>query len=359
MNEKEHQLTSQEEAKRSLSVDAESVIEPQDAAPVEEEGHERLKVDEATAKKIVLERGRIYTRTELNAMGVIIVRKKNNRAVLQKEVDKKKNSIKAIGGIISPLTIMPVGDSLDIEHLDGTEIKPDDPQRPRMYMLVEGQHRNMAIYQLNKDGGKYETYFTLPLCHASPNDILREANTTNYEWDGTSWLSSALSVAKDKQIEVPGLLWLQTLSESKNISESAASLYVTGDRIISKAKLKDAVQKAYSGNAFALRDLVKTDTLENRKKMFESISAKFKDEKVIGLKVFPKTIYGFVKQQTDGGNITGNTAMDHVESFVKSLTPTQVKTLAEAKADKNKGLTKDAVIRDLLTTMWDKYQTKA
>ena len=62
--------------------------------------------------------------------------------------------------------------------------------------------------------------------------ILKEANTSVNPWDGIDWLTMAIQTAKVRGLDTSKLEWLKSLANTENISDSAASLFVTGGKKI-------------------------------------------------------------------------------------------------------------------------------
>lgn len=49
-------------------------------------------------------------------------------------------------------------------------------------------------------------------------------------WDGIDWLTMAIQTAKVRGLDTSKLEWLKSLANTENISDSAASLFVTGGK---------------------------------------------------------------------------------------------------------------------------------
>ena len=157
--------------------------------------------------------------------------------------------------------------------------------------------------------------------------------------------------ARVNHIDIGKLQWLKELANTDNISDSAASLYVTGgSSIISKTRIRRAIDKK---NTDDLKQLADTVGLERNRELYKTIVAKV-DTKTAGLKVLPQTLFGYIDEEVEQ-NVPKNEAHRHVIRFIDSLSSKQVKELKNAKKTTDK--TKDQVIRDLLNTYWKAWNT--
>ena len=306
----------------------------------------------------ILSRGHTYTLTFMLEYEYGFARIKVNRDIDKKVVEKKKDSIRAAKGIITPFLVISAKECIDagieVVDYDGNTITKDTPNLEQILVIVDGQHRWEAIKALAKKGEYYEAYFILPLtCDYDLMTILKEINTSVNPWDGIDWLTMAIQTAKDKGLETSKLEWLKRLANTEYISDSAASLFASsGERIFSKSMIKSAID---SKDNEKLEKLTETVGFDRNRNLYEALTSKL-NIKTIGLKVTPKTLYGFIDLLVKG-NMPINDAYAMVINFIKTLDAEQVKSLNEAKKTDSK--TKDQVISSLFKEYWKTYKVKA
>ena len=298
----------------------------------------------------------IYGLRQLRAAGFRFARIKDNRDIDQRAVNKKMASIRITKGPISPLTVSTAKEcieaGLEVEDWAGQPVTSDTPDLDKVLVIIDGQHRLEALRKLDEKGEHYEAYFILPLTDScDPMTLLKEANTSVNTWDGIDWLTMGIQRARVNHIDIGKLQWLKELANTDNISDSAASLYVTGgSSIISMTRSRRAIDKKDTDD---LKQLADTVGLERNRELYKTIVAKV-DTKTAGLKVLPQTLFGYIDEEVEQ-NVPKNEAHHHVIRFIDSLSSKQVKELKNAKKTTDK--TKDQVIRDLLNTYWKAWNT--
>lgn len=239
---------------------------------------------------------------------------------------------------------------LDVVDYNGNVITKDTPDLEHILVILDGQHRWEAIKELKKAGEDYEAYFILPLTDQYDlMTILKEANTSVNPWDGIDWLTMAIQTAKVRGLDTSKLEWLKSLANTENISDSAASLFVTGGKkIYSKATIKSAID---SKDPDKLETLVDEDGLDRNKNLYDAAIAKL-NIKTVGLKITPKMLFSFVEQLINK-NKPINDAYAHVIGFLNSLSKEQIESLDNAK--KTTSRSKDQVITSLFKSYWKAF----
>lgn len=281
-----------------------------------------------------------------------------NRDIDQQVVNKKIVSIRAAKGIITPFLILTARECLEagIEVVDeqGAIVTRDTPDLDKVLVIIDGQHRWNAIKKLREGGEMYEAYFFLPLTDDYDlMTLLKEANTSVNPWDGIDWLTMAIQRAQVRGIDTTKLEWLKELANTDNISDSAASLYVTGgEKIISKTRIKRAIDKE---DTEELKTLADVEGMERNRDLYKSVMSKL-ESKTAGLKVTPRTLFDFINAEVKK-NVPINDAYNRVIRFIDNLNSEQTNSLKKAKKTEDK--TKDQVIRDLFKTYWTAYNAKA
>lgn len=239
---------------------------------------------------------------------------------------------------------------LDVVDYNGNVITKDTPDLEHILVILDGQHRWEAIKELKKAGEDYEAYFILPLTDQYDlMTILKEANTSVNPWDGIDWLTMAIQTAKVRGLDTSKLEWLKSLANTENISDSAASLFVTGGKkIYSKSAIKSAID---SKDPDKLETLVDEDGLDRNKNLYDAAIAKL-NIKTVGLKITPKMLFSFVEQLINK-NKPINDAYAHVIEFLNSLSKEQIESLDNAK--KTTSRSKDQVITSLFKSYWKAF----
>ena len=316
---------------------------------------ESPKADKETEQEpLKLTRGQIFTLTTLLIYKYRFARILVNRDIDKEEVKKKIESIRAAKGVITPFLVLSAKEcieaGLDVVDYNGNVITKDTPDLEHILVILDGQHRWEAINELKKAGEDYEAYFILPLTDQYDlMTILKEANTSVNPWDGIDWLTMAIQTAKVRGLDTSKLEWLKSLANTENISDSAASLFVTGGKkIYSKATIKSAID---SKDPDKLETLVDEDGLDRNKNLYDAAIAKL-NIKTVGLKITPKMLFSFVEQLINK-NKPINDAYAHVIEFLNSLSKEQIESLDNAK--KTTSRSKDQVITGLFKSYWKAF----
>ena len=312
---------------------------------------ESPKADKETEQEpLKLTRRQIFTLTTLLTYKYRFARILVNRDIDKEEVKKKIESIRAEKGVITPFLVLSAKEcfeaDLDVVDYAGNVITKDTPDLEHILVILDGQHRWEAINELKKAGEDYEAYFILPLTDQYDlMTILKEANP----WDGIDWLTMAIQTAKVRGLDTSKLEWLKSLASTENISDSAASLFVSGGKkIYSKAMIKSAID---SKDPDKLETLVDEDGLDRNKNLYDTAIAKL-NIKTVGLKITPKMLFSFVEHLINK-NKPINDAYAHVIEFLNSLSKEQIESLDNAK--KTTSRSKDQVITGLFKNYWKAF----
>ena len=252
---------------------------PESAAPAE---------DGATSAK--LSKFRIYSSSELGALGIRLARIVDNRELDTKAVNKKINSIKNVKGVISPTQLVPARKCLEQGHevklWDGTVVTEDTEDLDNIYVIVDGQHRDEAIRKIKdnpKETEKYENYYYVPLIDAYiVSDILRETNVATYPWKDRQYINNLLMLKADSAVNLDllkeiqahpkattksALHWL-TWDGSKTLYSRQIVAAMVDDNVLKKIaavdkKTLNAGKELFNAAEYALGDLAGTTPYSN------------------------------------------------------------------------------------------------
>ena len=159
----------------------------------------------------------------------------------------------------------------------------------------------------------------------------------------------AIQTAKVRGLDTSKLEWLKSLPNTENISDSAASLFVTlgVKRYTQNPRLSlPLIQK----DPDKLETLVDEDGLDRNKNLYDAAIAKL-NIKTVGLKTTPKMLFSFVEQLINK-NKPINDAYAHVIEFLNSLSKEQIESLDNAKKTTR---SKDQVITSLFKSYWKAF----
>lgn len=143
-----------------------------------------------------LKRGVLYKIYDLQQQGGHFARLKVNRELDPKQVKKMKESIKSIGGIVMPLTVLParqISSEFEIVDEEGKDVDAENEDINNMLVIIDGQHRFKAYSELCKEGATtFHGYVMLPLIESKQIDtLLSEINTsvTPLGWNRLDYFS--------------------------------------------------------------------------------------------------------------------------------------------------------------------------
>jgi len=302
----------------------------------------------------VLGSGMIYSLSYLLDKGYKFARLAINRQIQSPVVKAKQKSIMSAGGVICPCLVVPAHKCLEdglsvVREDDGTMVQPSDPDIEILLVIIDGQHRDKAVKELNeklkKGESRFECFYYLPL-NPTPKiiDMLREANVATRSWKGGDYLTNLILTAPD-DIDTEMLTWVQ--ARYATCGDVASWLWATLDR--SRIYLKGTLVKA-SKSTDHLKKIADKSDFEFGKKLYDVAKAKFSVD-LVKLKVLPLTVIEIMKNLTAIKNKQEATEM--ICTFINSLTDAQVKELSDCK--RNATSTKDQQIEAKLMGYWEKF----
>lgn len=308
-----------------------------------------------------LERFTIYSNEQLTAMGIMLGYLDMNRDVDDGAVKKKIKSIKKVKGVISPTLVVSarkcLQEGLEIHFADGTPITWETPDLDKIYIIVDGQHREEATKQIRESAEeteKYSNYYQIPLVEEANivvSDLLREANVATFAWKDRQYLSNLLAIKQGKVDFSLDLLkaveehpegktkaiyrWL-TLNASRNIYS----------RSITEASMDDAKLKKLAE--------VDSEVFAMGKKLFEIAINKF------GKGEAAKTVYPdwVIAAMDDKPKVAKLDVAKYIGDFLQKLTADEVKDLKKVKGDSKTKVTRDMRITEMLNKSFNAYWAK-
>lgn len=303
---------------------------------------------------VTLATGAIYNLSYLTDKGYKFGRLAINRQLQSSVVKAKQKSIIAAGGVICPCLVVSARKCLDdglsvVREDDGTLVTASAPDVDMILVIIDGQHRDKAVKELNEKVKKgephFECFYYLPL-NPAPNivDMLREANVATRSWKGGDYLTNLILTAPSN-IDTEMLLWVQ--ARYGTCGDVASWLWATLDP--SRVYLKGTLVKASKSEDVMKKIADKLD-FEFGKKLYEVAKAKLSMD-LVKLKVVPLTMICLMKKIT----VTANKqeATDIICNFINSLTEEQVKVLLSFKRVGT--LSKDQQIEEELMKYWKKF----
>lgn len=308
-----------------------------------------------------LERFKIYSNEQLAEMGITLGYLDMNRDVDEGAVKKKIKSIKKVKGVISPTLVVTarkcLQEGLEIHFADGTPITWETPDLDKIYIIVDGQHREEATKQIRESAEeteKYSNYYQIPLVEEANivvSDLLREANVATFAWKDRQYLSNLLAIKQGKVDFSLDLLkaveehpegktkaiyrWL-TLNASRNIYS----------RDITEASMDDAKLKKLAE--------VDAEVFAMGKKLFEIAINKF------GKGEAAKTVYPdwVIAAMDDKPKVAKLDVAKYIGDFLQKLTADEVKDLKKVKGDSKTKVTRDMKITEMLNKHFATYWAK-
>lgn len=305
----------------------------------------------------------ITSSSELTSNGYVLAKLVCNRETQDKAVKKKKDSIKKAGGIISPSLVVParkcLEQGLDVVLMTGQMVRSDNENLDKILVIVDGQHREVAVNELNKEakpGTKMiENYYFLPLSEEyKVSDLLREANVATTPWKDQHYLSNLLSSVDSP--EGVKLTFLEEVSKHQTCKTKALVHYFLldkGKELYSRDIIKAMVDTE------KLKSIAKfsEDRFKIGKALFEAVSSAVTEEKA-GTTVFSDWCIDVLN---DNPSVTVAQMGDYLKKFFNDLEDSSKAALKEAKSrklDDGTTLTKEDIIISKLDTLLAEYKTK-
>lgn len=330
----------------STSIEKSELLLPENPKISEFKKSDKPKVNDVSK----LNRNTIYTHSALLTAKYKFCRLAINRVINDNVVRRKKASIRAAKGVISPSLIVYAKDclnaGLEVKDWEGHEITYDTPKLEYYIVIIDGQHRHQAITELNaliKDDNRYENYYYLPLINEG--DIvamLRESNVATQPWRGTDYLTALLMTREDANI--PMLLFVKKRQEDS--SETAAWLWATLDK--SRVYKKTKINKAATDNK-TFEEIAKDDDFKDGEALYEAMCKAFKTA-FVGLKPCPLWVIGKLKEL--GKDMSQKDAVQNLKDFFDKVGRKEAEAIEELKS--KDGETKDARITKALEEIYNR-----
>lgn len=300
-----------------------------------------------------LDRKMIYTMSTLIELGYQFADLEVNRAVDENAKKKKKASIKASNGVISPCLVVMAKDclkaELEVNLKDGLKVTYSTLRLDYILVTIDGKHREAAIQELNeklKEGEqKYENYYYFPQnANADITTMLRECNVATHPWKGSDYLTNLLLLCSDKGVDLSVLHWVK--KRQVDCSDTAAWLWATLDK--SRVYPKTKIIKATT-DIKVLKEIAKIGDFEFGKKLYESMISAF-DRDFVGLKSAPLWVID-KRQELISTDITMSNAMEKLMAFFVKVKREDAEIIENIKG--NKEASKDSQIMMALDKLYD------
>jgi len=301
-----------------------------------------------------LDRKMIYTMSTLIELGYQFADLEVNRAVDEnaKKKKKKKASIKASNGVISPCLVVMAKDCLkarlEVNLKDGLKVTSSTLRLDYILVTIDGKHREAAIQELNeklKEGEqKYENYYYFPQnANADIKTMLRECNVATHPWKGSDYLTNLLLLCSDKGVDLSVLHWVK--KRQVDCSDTAAWLWATLDK--SRVYPKTKIIKATTDTK-VLKEIAKIGDFEFGKKLYEGMISAF-DRDFVGLKSAPLWVID-KRQELISTDITMSNAVEKLMAFFVKVKREDAEIIENIKG--NKEASKDSQIMMALDKLY-------
>lgn len=340
MNEKN--MNEEDISGESTSVEKSELLLPENPKTSEVKKSDKPKVI-AVSK---LDRNTIFALTVLLGAKYKFCRLAINRVINDNVVRRKKASIRAAKGVISPSLIVYAKDCLDagleVNDWEGNAITYDTPNLEYYIVIIDGQHRHEAIRELNNNGEQYENYYYLPLI--DEGDIvamLRESNVATQPWSGTDYLTALLMIRE--KANTPMLLFVKKRQEDS--SETAAWLWATLDK--SRVYKKTKINKAATDDK-TFKEISKDEDFEDGEALYNAMCDRFKTT-FVGLKPCPLWVIGKLKEL--GKDMSQKDAVQNLKDFFAKIGRKEAEAIEELKS--KEGETKDTRITKALEDLYN------
>lgn len=300
-----------------------------------------------------LDRKMIYTMSTLIELGYQFADLEVNRAVDENAKKKKKASIKASNGVISPCLVVMAKDclkaGLEVNLKDGLKVTSSTLRLDYILVTIDGKHREAAIQELNeklKEGEqKYENYYYFPQnANADITTMLRECNVATHPWKGSDYLTNLLLLCSDKGVDLSVLHWVK--KRQVDCSDTAAWLWATLDK--SRVYPKTKIIKATTDTK-VLKEIAKIGDFEFGKKLYEGMVSAFNRD-FVGLKSAPLWVID-KRQELISTDITMSNAVEKLMAFFVKVKREDAEIIENIKG--NKEASKDSQIMMALDKLYD------
>lgn len=294
--------------------------------------------------------GNIVALSILTSWGYSFGKLRINRARNQAALKKKIASIRS-HGVISPCLVVTARDCLDagleIIRFDGKAITRDTPNLDRILIVIDGEHRHVAVQEINsslKEGEEEkECHYYLPIVNTVPIiELLRQANVVTRPWGGSDFLTS-LIMSNEEAAKNEMLLWVQ--SKLERLGDTAtwewAKLSKLGvpsrSKLIKAAGTDEKAETAY-------KEISDSSRFERGKSIYDAFARTFA-ESILGCKFFPEWVIG----KLDGLDyMSGPEAAKKIIEFASKLTRSDADEV-----EKIKGADRAQNVRNALDTLYN------
>ncbi len=307
-----------------------------------------------TPEKAELDRKIIYSMSTLSGLGYQFADLEVNRAVDENAKKKKKASIKASKGVISPCLVVMAKDCLDagleVNLKDGSKVTFSTPGLNLTLVTLDGKHREASIEELNaklKEGEqKYENYYYFPQnANADIITMLRECNVATHPWKGSDYLTNLLLLCSNKGVDLSILHWVK--KRQVDCSDTAAWLWATLDK--SRVYPKTKIIKATT-DMKVLKEIAKIGDFEFGKKLYDGMSSAFSRD-FVGLKSAPLWVIN-KRMELISTDITMSNAVGKLMTFFTKVKRGDAEIIEKIKG--NKDASKDSQIMAALDKLYDR-----
>lgn len=309
-----------------------------------------------------MEKFKIYSGSDIKSRGIILAKLGCNRIVDSKDVKKKIDSIKSSGGVITPTLLAPakecLKENLEVVLWDDDSVVVDTsyPNLDKVYVIVDGQHRESAIKTINDNPGepiKFENYYYVPLTASfKVSDLLRDVNTITNPWKDHQFIRHLLQTTPETEHFKHD--FLNTVLEHPLAKTKAVVHWLSLDK--SKNIYSRQIVSAMVDDS-KLKDLsVDTNRLANGKKMYEAAISTL-DEVEAGKTAYSDWAVEKYSTLCSQPGYDGVRASDTVATFFKQICESDVAVLKNIKAKRGEvSLSRDSQIQLKLDEIYSVFE---
>lgn len=333
-----------------MEADRKSANEPTQNPLVDREAKDEQAKKTKSKEKNRLTTGNIVALSFLMNWGYSFGKLKINRARNLAALKKKIVSIKSYG-VISPCLVVTARDcleaGLEIIRFDGKAITWDTPNLDRILIVIDGEHRHVAVQEINstlKEGEKkQECYYYLPIVNTVPIlELLRQSNVVTRPWGGSDFLTS-LIMSNEEAAKNEMLLWVQ--SKLEKLGDTAtwewAKLNKLGvpsrSKLIKAAGTDEKAETTY-------KEISESSKFERGKSIYDAFARTFA-ESILGCKFFPEWVIGKLDELD---YMSGPEAAKKIIEFASKLTRSDADEV-----EKIKGADRAQNVRNALDTLYN------
>lgn len=342
--------TSPNKGETGMETDKENTNEPTRDPQVYGEAKDGHAKKTKSKEKNRLTIGDIVALSFLINRGYSFGKLKINRARNQTALKKKIASIKSYG-VISPCLVVTARDcleaGLEIIRFDGKTITWDTPNLDRILIVIDGEHRHVAVQQINSSlknsEEKKECYYYLPIVNTVPIlELLRQSNVVTRPWGGSDFLTS-LIMSNEEAAKNEMLLWVQ--SKLEKLGDTATWEWVKLNKlgIPSRTKLIKAAGTDEKAET-TYKEISDSSKFERGKSIYDAFARTFA-ESILGCKFFPEWVIGKLDELD---YMSGPEAAKKIIEFASRLTRSDAD-----KVEKIKGADRAQNVRNALDALYN------